>query len=76
MLKSKVEAISSSIHHVDKDKVDKFTTVTSKELEAHRTSLSELEETIISLDLSEDHELFTKLAEIDKLRLDCCHQCE
>jgi sugar-specific transcriptional regulator TrmB len=48
MLKGKLEAIFSSIDHVDVDKVDEFISVTAKELEAHRASLCELEETIIA----------------------------
>jgi hypothetical protein len=77
MLKGKLEAIFSSIDRVDVDKVDEFISVTAKELEAHRASLyiCELEEAIISLDLPEHHE-FTKHAEVDKLRLDCCHRCK
>lgn len=35
MLKGKVEAIYSSVRHVDNDNIDKFTSVTDKELEAH-----------------------------------------
>ncbi len=47
----------------------------------HQVSLHELEEEIISMDLSEHHELFNVHARIDQLRidqlrLDCRHRCE
>ncbi len=76
MFRTKIEAINSSIDHVDEDKIDKFTSVTAKELEVHQVSLHELEEEIILMDLSEHHELFDVHARTDQLKLDCRHRCE